>query len=681
MRTRLTFFTAFIFLFSLFVNSPAQNSENFKKFELDDIGKLSTLTDPQISPDGKSILIVVSKPDFVENKNKNDIYLIDISTGNSKRITFNRSNVSHPRWSPSGDRIAFIANDTKQNISTNQIFIISVGGGEAMKLSDSTTGVQQFSWSPDGNSIAFVQEDEPENKKEIDKGYDAFEIKYNSMFLNKKPMSSHIWLIPSTGGVASRLTSGDWSLPMSYPPGTPSSPISWSPDGRKIAFQCNETPYSGELICTIRLIDTATRKVEALTSRKKEDLSVNLESFPSFSPDGKYISYWFPRDNLISGFEVFVTSIGQGNGRCLTYKLDRWIYRSEWFKDGRSILVAANDNKTVSLWVQSIDGDSKKINLGDLCVTGTFWYNCNVGPNGSIAIIASASNSPQELYYLSSINANPVKLTDFNSEVASMKFGKQETVSWKSDSFLVNGIITVPPDFDAKKKYPLVLRIHGGPQAASKEEFNPDAQYTASHGYVVFEPNYRGSDNMGLTFCTAINGDAGIGPGKDVMRGIAKLKSQSYIDSTKIAVSGWSWGGFMTTWLIGNYKGWKCAVAGAAVTDLIDEYTLSDNGTMLRYEQGNGSYPFSNKSIINNWIKQSPITYAENVETPTLILSCTADERVPIPQSYKFFRILKENGIEAKFVVFPVGGHHPSDPVRNKETYRLWLEWIDQHMK
>jgi dipeptidyl aminopeptidase/acylaminoacyl peptidase len=262
-----------------------------------------------------------------------------------------------------------------------------------------------------------------------------------------------------------------------------------------------------------------------------------------------------------------------------------------------------------------------------------------------------------------------------------MNLGKQETLTWKSDSYRSNGILTFPPDFDATKKYPLVLRIHGGPDESSKEEFNSNAQYTASRGYIVFEPNYRGSDNLGSDFQMAIKGEEGTGPGRDIMAGIEELKKRPYIDHQKIAVSGWSYGGFMTTWLIGNYQGWACAVAGAAITDMIDQYSLADIGFAFKYHMGNGLSPFSDQATKEGWIRQSPITYAGNVKTPTLMLSCARDTRVPVSQSYKFYRALQDNGTECKLIVFPVGGHDPADPVRNRERYRLWLEWLDRYLK
>ena len=221
-----------VYLFSSLFIFNLRAQENFRKFEINDIAKISTLTDPQISPDGKTIMLVVSKPDFEENRNVNDVWLVDVSTGIFRKFTSGRPSVRHPRWSPTGREIAFIALDESGNHPVNQIYTIRVDGSEAVKITDSSAGVQQFSWSPDGSRIAFVREDEPENKKQIEKGYDAFEINYHGVFIPFKPGFSHIWLISAEGGVGKKLTFGEWSVD--------NSPLSWSPDGRKIAFQRNE---------------------------------------------------------------------------------------------------------------------------------------------------------------------------------------------------------------------------------------------------------------------------------------------------------------------------------------------------------------------------------------------------------------------------------------------------------
>ena len=644
-----------------------------KKFELNDMDKLYTLTDPQISPDGKSVLIVLSKPDTTTNKNKSSIYKVDVESGAAQQLTFERTLVSYPRWSPSGNAIAFIAADATAKA---QLFLLSVNGGEAKKITNSLSGVTQFEWSPDGTAFAFVQQDEVPNKKMIEKGYDGFEIKYNSMFMNARPTPSHLWLIPTDSGEAKRLTAGSWTIPA----GAPNS-FSWSPDGKNIILQSNESPYSGELIFTIKTVEVATGKINRITSSQIASDAMHKERQPLFSPDGKSIAYQLNLKNAGYAYDIFVTSSTGGNGMNVTAKLDRCFFRAEWSMDSKALFVAANDFNTVSLWMQPITGAAKKIHLNNITITGSYWYNYTVGKNNAIAMIASTPQSPQELYFMSSPESAPKQLTNFHQEIKTVQLGKVETFSWKSDQFIPNGILTFPPDFDATKKYPLVVEPHGGPRSTSKESFNSSTQLKAAHGYIVFQPNYRGSDNMGYRFSESINGDAGEGPGRDVMKGVAALKKRNYIDTTKIAVTGWSYGGFMTTWLIGNYQGWKCAIAGAAVTDWLAQYSQNDVGSMSRFEVGKGISPFTNKKVKENWIKNSPITYAENVKTPTLILSNTGDERVPISQSYTYFRALQDNHIESKFIAFPITGHIPTDPIRTKEMNRYILDWLDKYLK
>jgi len=195
---------------------------------------------------------------------------------------------------------------------------------------------------------------------------------------------------------------------------------------------------------------------------------------------------------------------------------------------------------------------------------------------------------------------------------------------------------------------------------------------------VVFEPNYRGSDNLGNAYQRAIVNDAGEGPGKDVMAGLEAVKKKGFVDAGRIAVTGWSYGGYMTSWLIGHYHVWKTAVAGAAVTDLAEAYNLADFNVQERYAIGGSPWV---GAYANAYRDQSPITYAAQVRTPTLILSTTGDTRVPVTQSYRLYHALKDNGVEVKFVAYPTGGHFPADPVRSKDLFRRWLAWLDGHMR
>jgi len=234
-----------------------------------------------------------------------------------------------------------------------------------------------------------------------------------------------------------------------------------------------------------------------------------------------------------------------------------------------------------------------------------------------------------------------------------------------------------PPGFQKGRKYPLVLVIHGGPRASSGLDFNYQAQCLAAHDYVVFQPNYRGSDNLGNAYQHGVWNNAGDGPGRDVMAGLAKVRAMGFVDESRIAVSGWSYGGYMTSWMIGHEHFWKVAVAGAPVTNWFDQYNLGDSNVGVGYRLGGSPYKNDN---VKNFMAQSPITYASSINTPTLIMCDVGDFRVPIPQAYELYHAIKDQGVAVKFVAYPVGGHFPADPVRAMDVYGRWQGWIDQYL-
>jgi dipeptidyl aminopeptidase/acylaminoacyl peptidase len=226
-----------------------------------------------------------------------------------------------------------------------------------------------------------------------------------------------------------------------------------------------------------------------------------------------------------------------------------------------------------------------------------------------------------------------------------------------------------------------VLYIHGGPNAASVQTFTTASQILAGKGWLVFEPNYRGSNSEGQAFELAGMGHAspGVGPGRDIVAGVKMLEERGIVDEKKIATTGWSEGGYMTAWLIGNYPDmWAAAIAGAPVTDLVDEYAESD----ILYGESNifGPSPFVGDGM-KQYIRESPITYAARVKAPTLILNDVGDYRVPTPQVYKFFHALKDNGVTVKYVIYPVIGHSPSDPIRARDVWRRWVAWLGPYLE
>ena len=645
-----------------------------KKFELADYAKFVNISDPQISPDGKSVVIVVSRPDYVQNRFNAELVLINIADGKKRVLTQDRFAVSSPRWSPNGEQLAFLSRIGQGKDATNQLFLLSMQGGEAKQITKSPKGVQHFAWSPNATDIAYAALNEPKNKTEIEKGFTAFEITNNDVFVGSQPLPAHIWIVNTTTAENKRLTDGDWSLPLVIPPSAPSSPFSFSPDGKTILFVKAASAYSGDgQKRSIQILNVADGSYKPLTDRTK------FEGYPNFSPDGSKISYWYKKGNINGSInELWVSNATGGAGKPISEKLNRDLYLSAWMPGNNGFLIGGhNDNKT-SIWRMDLDGKTTQLDLGNVSPSWSFWLDATVSKKGAIAFTGTEPNKPAALYYMENSTAKPVQLTDYNNEVAKLTFGKTETIRWENDGFKHNGIITYPVNYEQGKKYPLVLVIHGGPASASVEQFARFPQILANEGYFVFEPNYRGSDNMGNEYKVAIVEDAGAGPGRDVMAGLEKLKSTGMIDTSKIGISGWSYGGYMTVWLAGHYGGWKAAVAGAAVTDWVDQYNFSDSNVGRGDALGGSPYVGDN---MKKYIAQSPITEAKNIKAPTLILANTGDQRVPVTQSYKLYHTLIDNGTVTKFIGWPIPAHNATDPVTQMEKDRLWLNWMNTYLK
>ena len=643
-----------------------------ERLTLEKMGDLVRLADPQLAPDSAHIAAIVSRANFDENRYDAQLVLIDTSSRAQRILVRERRGLSSPRWSPDGKRLAFLA----QVEGKAQVFALAMdfGGGEAVQLTASPKPVQQYAWSPDGTRVAYVTEDEAPKVTGPERHNKSFEIGNNDFLVATAQLPSHLWITPTDGaGRARRLTSGSWTLPRSMPPSSPSSPVNWSADGKSIVFVKVATPYTGDADQSIiQIIDVDGGTTRALTGRTRG------ESQPVISPDGRWISYWYPRDGQSKNVnEIYVAPFSGGEGRSVTGPLDRNVMRAIWMADSKSMVVSANDATGVGVWMQPVDGPAKRFELGKVVPAAAFWLDASLAPDGTLAFTASTPTHPSEIY-LAKANGKPERLTEFNAAFEALELGKTESIHWTgADGFKQDGVVTYPPGFDAAKKYPLVLYIHGGPRSASKEIFGR-AQLFASHGWVVFEPNYRGSDNLGNAFQAAIWNDAGAGPGRDVMSGVEQLKKRGWVDESRMAPTGWSYGGYMTTWLLGNYPNvWRTAVAGAAVTAWMDQYNLGDAN--VRRGSSIGGSPWTDPKRMQAALEQSPIHYATQIKAPTLILSDTGDYRVPITQSYELYHALRDRGIPTQFIAYPVAGHSPTDPVHSRDVDRRWIGWLEKY--
>ncbi len=629
-----------------------------RTLKVDDLRLEVGVSTPALSPDGSQAIVATSTPNYEENRFDRTLILIDIATGDQRELTPHRPGVGQPRWSPSGDRIVFT--DSGEDGEGRQLFVLPMGGGEARQVTNAEEGVGAFDWTADGAFILYTTRDTAVALEGEERHNKSFEVGDNSYLTREAPRSAHLWRVPVGGGEAERLTEGIESI----------TGFVVSPDGTTVALEVMPLPHSGEGIrTTIRLLD--------LGSGEARDLGENPPIHPvRFSPEGRYLAFSRSRgpEPYFHPAGILMKPVAGGRTIDVTERIDRSLGGMAWLPDGQSMLVSGTDLTARALWHQPLDGAPRRLDLGDIHPGEPV-----VAPNGTVVFVGREDLRPPELYAMKVDEWEPQRLTGFNDALAEMRLGRVETVTWDGpDGFEQNGVLLYPPGYEEGQRYPLVLTIHGGPMGASGEAFNTFNQILAARGWLVFSPNYRGSSTQGKAFQSAVVNDAGEGPGRDVMSGVQVLKERGIVDETRVAVSGWSYGGYMTAWLTAHFDGWAVAMAGAAVTDWFDWYSMADMNTWAGY--GLGGSPWLNDNARNYW-RQSPMAYAHQIRTPTLILSATGDERVTVSQSYKLYHALKDNGVEVQFIVYPVSGHFPPDPVHQRDVRRRWVEWIAQHFE
>ncbi len=647
----------FLLTFSIQFHLVAQN----ETFTLDDINRLVNISSLQISPNGKSALWMASRRNLEMNRYDRELVLLDIVSKNKKVIAQDIKGISSPSWTKDGSSISMIA----RGDDGRQVYNFNISTEEVLQITKSENGISRYTWSPDGKQIAYFSKDKKAEKTGANKFNDSYEVGSDD-YLKKAPTTNtSVWLSNADGSNPQKITPDGFTVAT----GLTTSALAWSPNGKMITFTSYPSASSGDS-------DLGRNFIYQLDSKELKPATKNTqqESSPRFSPDNLSLVYRYPRD----GFPANLTDWNQvdlatGKINNITLTLNRNTSDIQWL-GSVSILLRGIDK-----WGNTIfkikDSEITTLNFGDLASISRW----SLAKDGSMVFTGVKKNYPVEVYYKSSLEAEPIPLTSYNKFVKNIKLGKQEGIEWtSSDGLSPTGILTYPPHFDPTKKYPLVLKIHGGPSASSLLGFSPLSQAMAAKGWIVFEPNYRGSTNQGNKFQATIAKDPSEGPGHDVITGVNMLKEKPYVADDKICVSGWSYGGWMTSWLIGRYpEVWNSAVAGAAPVDVTDMYSLNDLNRMKRHSMVESPYIGDNME----WaFKNSPISNFSKIIAPTLIMSKTGDTRVTITGSYKLYGALRDNNIPVQFIAYPGPGHFPRDPVRSMDVYTRWISWLEKNI-
>jgi dipeptidyl aminopeptidase/acylaminoacyl peptidase len=669
-----------------------------KPITVEDLYLIKTVEDAQISPDGERVAYTLWTLDKAANKNKRAIWIVPARGGQPKQFTSGDKPDTSPRWSPDGKTLAFVSARSDRP----QIYLIDVAGGEARRLTNASNGASTPVWSPDGSRLAFLSPVNAQERRDADRGVKPPDDPISAKILEEQKKKaeeeksdprvhvdlpyrtgtdyvgdrrSHIYVIDAAGGDPVRLTDGDRDY------GEPE----WSPDGRFIYTDVKRDRASSLFLYhdLVRIPAEPGRKQPGPLRRYRDAKGYSAYA-PKVSPDGRWIAFVRAKEKDIFG-DVSPIAVRAASGRGspieITAQFDRTPEGYEWTRDSRSIVFTAGDRGETPIWkVSRAGGKVTRVAGGRWHVLTSF----SQSKTGRLAFTVSAPDFPRDVFVAEADGSRTRRLTRVNDGWLKARYvALPKELRYKSpDGWEIQGFVQYPPDFKpGGKKYPVVVEVHGGPQvmwAPAGVTMWHELNVMAGAGYVTFWCNPRGSDGYGTRFAKGLVDDWGASM-PDIMAGIDKVIAAGGIDEKRICLTGGSYGGWATAWLIGHSDRFAAAAALRGVYNLI-----SFDGTTDIHEFIASAYHAYHWEDHDRLWQQSPLAHVKNIRTPLLILHAEHDYRVPISDGEQLFAALKRLGRAVQLVRYPREGHEQTrsgEPKHRVDSMQRILDWFARYGK
>lgn len=623
-----------------------------------DLLKIRGVSAPRISPDGSRVAYVVGETKTEKDKEwktTNQIWVVPTAGGTPRQYTRAEKNATAPEWSPDGSMIGFLTDREKD--SERQVWMMMADGGEAWAVTSHKGGVSGFRFSPDGKHLVLTATDQPGKEEE-----DRKKVKDDPIVIDRDIKMSHLWLWNIEKKEGKRLTeAADFTV----------SDPQWSPDGTRIIYTTRPTPKADDGgLSDLWMITIANGE------KKKIVAGDGSSDSARWSPDGKWIAYTGSpdADSGVSTTFLYLIPADGGTPKQVTPKFDLSVGTPVWSRDGRTIYFSTNVLQAIEVYSLNVATGA----VNQLSKRGGSTGITEISRDGKTIVgTMSAAGRPGELYRTAPNYASLTPLTDHNSWLKDYSLANTEVVKWKSkDGTEIEGLLTKPIGYETGKKIPLLLNPHGGPTGASINSFNGTAQVLAANGFAVLQPNFRGSTGRGLAFAQANKNTWGKGDYDDCMTGVDAMITAGLADPDRLGAFGWSYGGYMTFWILTQTDRFKAVSPGAGLSNIYSMYSQNDIQRYLRWFYSDKA-PWDATDLY--W-DRSPMKYVKNVKTPTMILHGQADTRVPLAQAQEFYMALKEMKVPVEFVVYPREGHGFNEPRHQMDRVQRYVRFFAKYL-